>query len=284
MIKICKSGYDFEFKMWNFSAGEVGIQIADIDQIKTTPRIMIDWTYENDGEIIAIANIVDAIRVIKRNCAGDEFKLMLNMNYIPYSRQDRVCYEGESHALKVFAGIINAMKFDLIVGADPHSSVCEALFDNFVEIHQKDAALDLVMRGFIHPQNTVIVAPDAGAEKKAFAVAKHLGIDRVITATKTRGEGGKIIGTKIDMPLDLDDDTVYLMVDDIADRGGTFIHLANEMKRQLPDARVMLYTTVAIYPDGVEKVLESVDMIFCNTTLKPYNEQMSSRYIKLSAI
>ena len=281
MIKIMNGVEVIELKQWVFSAGETGIKFVEPSRVKYANQITVELTYECDSEIIALANIVDAIRRIK---VGTNYSLQLQLNYIPYSRQDRVCFAGESHALKVFANIINSMKFDKVMGVDPHSSACESLFDNFVEIHQKEHAFDLIVHGLINSKNTVIVAPDAGAEKKAFAVAEYLGINRVITASKVRGEGGKITSTKIEMPLDLPDDTVYLMVDDIADRGGTFIHLANEMKRQLPEARVMLYTTVAIYPDGVDEVLKSVDMIFCNTTLKPYSKHMSPRYIRLSTI
>lgn len=57
-------------------------------------------------------------------------KIKLDLHYMPYARQDRVCNAGEAFGLKVIANFINSLKFDEVMVTDPHSDVTVAVLDN----------------------------------------------------------------------------------------------------------------------------------------------------------
>ena len=59
----------------------------------------VDACLTSSDEIIQLFMLTDAL---KRQYVNSRFELTLG--YIPYGRQDRVCNEGESLSIKVFAG------------------------------------------------------------------------------------------------------------------------------------------------------------------------------------
>ena len=99
--------------------------------------------------------------------------MTLRLPYLPYARQDRVTVAGEPLSVKVFCTLINAMKFDRVVVADPHSTVAPALLDR-VEIESAEGFLGQVLalpgRGGV-----ALVAPDAGAHKRVLALGERFG-------------------------------------------------------------------------------------------------------------
>src|SRR5574343_364454 len=100
----------------------------------------------------------------------------------------------------------------------------------------------------------VIVAPDEGALKKIYHLQtslKNKGIDvDVITASKTRDVStGRITSVTL-TECDLTNKRC-IIIDDIADGGGTFIPLA-EALRTSGASRIELYVTHGIFAKGLE--------------------------------
>ena len=62
----------------------------------------------------------------------------LIMPYIPYARQDRVCAQGESFSLKIFANMLNAVNFENVYVLDAHSDVSVSLINNCIKIFNND--------------------------------------------------------------------------------------------------------------------------------------------------
>ena len=153
-------------KIFDFPGGEVGVRLPmeelegqDVEKSIlhvhiTTARLMMTFYL-----------LVDAMQR-----AGFK-QIHLNLYYVPYARQDRVCVPGESLSIAVIANMVNCLEFESVVILDPHSSVTPALFNN-VRVVNKTSIIE-AMRLDIDWQNTVVVAPDAGAIKTAFDVAKH---------------------------------------------------------------------------------------------------------------
>lgn len=111
----------------------------------------------------------------------------------------------------------------------------------------------------IHSSVTV-VAPDAGAAKKAFAVASYYRLP-LLTAAKVRDvKTGAIIRTEL-----LGAATVAgraaLIVDDICDGGRTFIELAKVLRAAGAD-RVFLYVTHGIFSQGLGVFAGLIDGVF----------------------
>lgn len=151
-------------------------------------------------------------------------------------------------SIAVFAKLINSCGFSVVRIYDPHSDVTPALIDNCIVIDQIT-----VFRGIKQDwSQTIIVAPDAGAYKKAYKFAKAVGAKDVLSFNKVRDMAtGDIV--EITPTSDFDPSLPHFVLDDICDGGRTFI----ELGQVLADVdQLELGVTHGIFSKGVE-VLES---------------------------
>lgn len=210
-----------------------------------------------DGDITIYPKITSSKEVMKLLMLHDALKIArpkatftLHMGYLPYARQDRVCNKGESFSLKVFCNIINAAKFDKVIVEDCHSMVGLALLDNVVEVPQL-TCFEEVAQAWVGNIDAII-APDAGATKKAQTIADAWHVP-LIQCLKRRTDRGIRVNVCEDVTgLDV------VVVDDIIDGGGTFIPLAEALK----DAKTKrLYATHGIFSKGKETLNSLYDEI-----------------------
>lgn len=239
-------GYPEAFTKTTFPGGESCIRVNMNKPVE--PHLTLELAFENNGDLFDLALLADALR---RKFPMHTLKLW--MGYVPYARQDRVCNEGESLSIKVVADFINGLYFDAVCIIDPHSDVTPALFNRAIVVPQSKFAERMVLHAF--PFDTVIVAPDAGAAKKAREFAKVGGYERCVQAEKVRElSTGKILETRVQ--CDDVNDMDFLIVDDICDGGRTFIELAKEL-RKLTSGKIKLFVTHGIFSAG-EKVFDNL--------------------------
>ena len=241
-----------------FKDGAIGINInpmpSNEDLITTT--VSVTARISTPADQMSLFFTTDALRR-KYPLA----KFFLNMYYLPYARQDRVCNEGESHNLKVFCQMVNNLKYDLVQVADPHSSVATALLDNIVVLDQYE-----IFRGIKQSfREWTIVAPDNGANKKCEEFAKRVGAAGVITFSKTREMStGEITSLKPNQEINPNGN--YLVLDDLCDGGRTFIELAKYFSKT--DCRVELAITHGIFSYGVEIVASEFDHVYTTDSFR----------------
>ncbi len=169
----------------------------------------------------------------------------LILPFVPGARQDRLNDTGDYlFTAKSVAKEINARGFPSVTVLDPHSEVISALIDRCKIIH----AHECLAEGMRYLESySAIVSPDAGAEKRAGAVARKLGVP-LLHAWKTRDvTTGEITGFGLEPTEHLTGGRV-LIVDDICDGGGTFIGLASILKMRLLKAD--LYVTHGLFSQG----------------------------------
>lgn len=247
-------------RQWMFPDGCVGVDIQvggkSIDTVTAIVKITCVFGTEGftiNDDLFALACVVDAIER-----QYPMAKLVLEMPYIPYARQDRAVSPGEAHQLKVAGKMINDMGFALVYVTDPHSTVANACIDRMVALDQY-SIFSGVRQSF---RETYIVAPDAGALKKCEDFAKRAGAAGVISCAKNRDLAtGKIIGFRVvdDVPPNAD----LLVLDDLCDKGGTFMAVAAELRKHEP-ARLDLAVTHGLFThqDGTDPLLLAFDKIF----------------------
>lgn len=210
---------------------------------------------KNSTDVMALAMLVDACSRLEGLHNHAEFTL--HLPYIPYARQDRVMNPGEALSIKVFANIVNSLGFDKVIVDDPHSDVSAALLNN-VQIRGQE-----ILVAEFHDQlagkDVTIVAPDAGARKKAQKVADRMRLP-LVEAGKVRDlKTNEITGTAIFGDVK---DRECVIVDDICDGGRTFIALAQALKEN-GAKRVILYVTHGIFSFGKQIILDGgVDEIY----------------------
>ena len=175
----------------------------------------------------------------------------LHLPHFPGARQDRLNSEGDLlFTAKSVANAINQRGFRAVHVIDPHSDVIPALVDNI----RVTTALDCVKAAFGEDEVAYhgVIAPDAGAEKRALSVAQWLGVP-LHQAWKNRDVAtGKITGFGCEP---LADGSRYLIVDDLCDGGGTFLGLAGAITEEVT---LDLYVSHGVFSKGIE----DLDLVF----------------------
>jgi len=228
---------DIKLKQWIFPGGEVGIKIdEELIYANDAYYIRIDKIPSSDDIMMAI-NIADALQRF------GVYNIILDVPYLPYARQDRVCHPGESFALEVFIKILGASAITGISTADLHSPVSIDLIrkNKFILTHiNQDWCSDNL------PYHDVLIAPDKGAESKIIIYDKA---KFIVCLSKTRTNSGVVYD---DYPFDTIKGTVCV-VDDIFDGGATFLSLGNMLKRTQPNITEMnLYVTHGLFSNPVK--------------------------------
>lgn len=241
-----------EFTKTTFPGGETCIRVIEPGEGDDN-FVTLELKFESNNDLFDLALLVDALR---RAVPGIGIKLF--MPYVPYARQDRVCNPGESLSIKVVADYINGIGFYQVGIVDPHSDVTTALFNNVKVYPQESFALSMTLH--TNRRNTIIVAPDAGASKKAAKFATAGGFSGMIQASKERDLlTGKIVETTV--PDILVGDMNFLIVDDICDGGRTFIELAKKL-RPLTTGEISLFVTHGIFSAGTEVFDNLIDAVY----------------------
>ncbi len=196
-------------------------------------------------------------------------KVELYISYLLAARMDRVMTAGEPFSLKVIAQMINSCDFSKIKIFDPHSEVSTALIDKSYAITNiqfvKDAVEDYRKKtASAYLQEFCIVSPDAGALKKIYKVAEAMNNMDVVECMKNRDvKTGSLSGFKV-FSKTLTGRTCFI-IDDICDGGGTFIGVANEL-RKLGAEKIVLIVSHGIFSKGLS--LENVDEIYCTDSYR----------------
>lgn len=260
MINLKVNGHEIEFQSWKFPAGEVGVKLP---QIAEHEKVSVVLTMPTSDEIFIALNILDALATqgIQRE------NIDLFIPYMPYGRQDRVCHEGESFALRVFGQMLKAFPhYNNIYIKDMHSDVTQAVLMGYgmqvKHMSQSSCAKYL-------PKFDALIAPDKGAADKALTHYQVTLGTPCHTLLKTRKEGQVIY-------VDESYDTIrgnVCVVDDICDGGATFLSLAEMLKRTQPNITSLnLYVTHGIFSKGTDELLKLYDTIYVHNNMNDFVE------------
>lgn len=235
------------------------------------PQIRIDKPF--GGEVVTIAqrfyNSEDIVKILLANDAlrrMDCKNIQLFLPYFPAGRQDRVCTQGEALTLKVYADMINSCNFDRVITFAPHSDVTGALVNN-VKFIDYNSVAGSAFSHFVKKDKTAIIAPDAGAAKKAYSFFESIGNDRpkdliFVQAGKVRDpKTGALSGTSVNAES-LEGYDCFV-VDDVVCKGGTFKYLAQALKAK-GASRLGIFTGHADCNEGITNLL--LDYDFVSTT------------------
>lgn len=248
-------------KISRFPAGEVGVRLICEHPIDARFTVYVVAKIKTSDDVMMLLNLVDAV---KRKYPFAE--MVLEMAYVPYARQDRICNPGESISIVVLAKLINSCGFQRVHILDPHSETTEALIERVVVVSKEMVFSNLFSRE--RWGKVTIVAPDAGAYKKAYQFAQAVGAKNVISCNKVRDPAtGEITDYKVmrgDQPIEH-----AVVLDDIIDGGRTFIELSNNLRPFV--GRLDLVASHAIFSKGVEIVASLYDNVY--TTCSYYDKE-----------
>ncbi|WP_313696975.1 ribose-phosphate diphosphokinase [Achromobacter sp.] len=240
---------------FRFPGGEMQVTIpAGLrEQADAAREFRIHALLKSADDVMQLLLLTDALR--RLNPAAP---VHLDMPYVPYARQDRVCNPGEALGAAVFCKLINDQQYATVTIVEPHSDVTPALLQR-VRVVDATAFLKKALAAPAFAQGVTLMAPDAGARKRVQALAKALGVADVRYAEKVRDpQTGRITETRV--PDDIPAQPV-LVVDDICDGGRTFLELAAALadKTRQP---LYLYVTHGIFSKGLTELKARYAEIF----------------------
>ena len=255
-----------EYNRLTFSAGEVHVQLQ-FDNIPrhfyerpTELNIKVTCRLKSSEDIMELLMVNDAIE----NTFRIGFKELV-LYYTPFSRQDRVVNLGEALSIKVFGNLINTCKFNRVLTFDNHSSVSDAVINNCFEVSQK------TMFDLIFPQggsNDYFISPDAGANKKTFAIASEFGLEMIQADKKRDLKTGEIKGTVVHASTEDLSGTGVIIVDDICDGGRTVIEIAKILKKK-GVREISCFFTHGIFSKGLDVLFDAdIDHIYTTNSFK----------------
>lgn len=159
---------------------------------------------------------------------------------------------------------------DRVLVVDPHSNVLRALLGDRMDWISTPRILPTGLKDYGDYQG--VIAPDAGATKRAVLAAAELGTPAFVQATKVRDpHTGALSLTSCPDLLP----GRWLVVDDICDGGGTFVRLADAIKQkqaaeQRPEAErstLDLFVSHGIFSKGVAALAPWFERIITTDSL-----------------
>lgn len=222
-------------------------QVWKLPIIYTNSPNIIDWDYENESEVFHIYQLIHLLDESSYTLT------QLNIPFLPYGRQDKGVRNDSTFALLSFIKLLQPFSHCLSIHTlDAHNpKVLPLMFNNTIPNDQ-------IRQTIASTNPDIICFPDRGASNRGYDT---FGLDSFILDKKRNQSTGEIEGLEYNGTLDLKAKSV-LILDDLCDRGGTFMK-ACDLLKYLGVSKVYLFTTHGIYSGGTSIIFEAgIDRIF----------------------
>ncbi len=247
-------GSGLAYEAFTFNGGEPHIRLLES---VTNESMLITTRIRSFDDMGLLLVAVDALR------RAGVTELSLFLPYFPAARQDRFMQPGEALTVKVYSDLINNLNFKEVTIFDPHSDVTPALLDR-VKVISNQAFVEQCVASLT---SYVLVSPDAGALKKTYKLAQHLGVDYIECSKKRNPVNGQLSDVHIYAPL-LQGQTC-VVVDDICDGGATFLQLAKALRQQGAGSLILMVSH-GIFSRGFEALKIYYDQIFSTDSFQTF--------------
>jgi ribose-phosphate pyrophosphokinase len=248
-----------QLKTLSFSGGERHVQLSNLP-INMPILISIKAILNSTDDLLDLLLIDNALE----NHYGQQVKLHLEIPYLPYARQDRVCAEGQAFSLQLMAKLMKSLNTEEIVVWDCHSKVGLEL-TGATNVSATDIIKsDVQLSQLLHSSQTVLICPDKGALQRCTELKEELNIPNMVICEKKRDpKTGKITQTEV-LTDDLTGKTA-IITDDICDGGFTFIKIAEQLKAKNAE-KIILYVTHGIFSKGLNVFEGLIDELYTTTS------------------
>jgi ribose-phosphate pyrophosphokinase len=238
-----------------FPGGERHVQVEAPKDLGLVQTINLRANLNSSNDIMDYLLLENALFKLK-----PDLKIDLELPYLPYARQDRVCSTGQAFSLELMAKLLLLNPKNSIKVWDCHSQVGLNLTGAINIAPEKIIANSPQLLNELNHENAVLIVPDKGAIKRCSEIANAIGIKQMITCEKVRNPAtGKISHTTV-LADDLTGKTA-IITDDICDGGMTFIGIANALKK-VNTKRILLYVTHGIFSKGINVFDGLIDHIY----------------------
>ena len=249
----------------------------------------IDTFPDGEKSLVIDSNIdhkTDYVNLITRLSSMDEIFVMLQaadilnrhgvvfdlyISYLMSMRMDRVMDFNRPFSLRIAANMIKNCGARNKYVLEPHSDKTLEELGAKQWITQFDCLRDSTIKFRVDSTNKLgLIFPDAGA-KKRYSISSN----NVVCFTKKRDlSTGKII--ELVPETNTDFDTLrscndFLLIDDLCDGGGTFVGIANKVKKINKDAKLSIFVTHLVNNTGLDNLSINFDEVIISNSYKDWN-------------
>lgn len=237
-----------DYKQITFPNGETRIDLGYVGDCKTSHDF--EWEFKGNADVMELLLFVDALK--RSNLKVGH----LTIKYFPYSRQDRNDPKNSSFSLKVMADIVNSLNALTVIIHDPHSEVTPALLNDCYVVTQDECLSKYINKSESH----FLISPDAGASKKTSKFVSENTIALIQCSKNRDPKNGKLSSIKLGDNWEMMGATCYI-IDDICEKGGTFIPIAEQLK-DCKAGKIVLLVTHGFFSGGLEVFDGLIDEIY----------------------
>lgn len=254
-------------KAITFSGGERHVQLLNNGKPRAT-RLSICSTINNAEALVELFLLINALR----HEYGQDIPIRVEIPYLPYARQDRVCAPGQAFSLEVIAKWLTDLKLEQLVTWDCHSQVGIDLTGAINVEPAQIIASDPAFTQQLKDKNSVLICPDKGALNRCQKIVDTLNLGSMVCCEKRRDPAtGAIVRTEV-LADDLSGKTA-IITDDICDGGFTFIKIAEQLKA-LNAQRIILFVTHGIFSKGLDVFDGLIDEIYTTQSFEQQPNKM----------
>ncbi len=239
---------DISYTITRFPDGELHITLGEFshkDYIEVACRIT------NEKDLFLLMQVAD---IINRH----EVRWNLNIYYLMGMRIDRVMDFNRPFTAKIVCNIIDSLNPNLVSIVDPHSEEYGYLLKS-----ASKAPIENEQYKALHPywnivfKNYLVVFPDKGAYKRYGPREGHVVANKIRNITTGKIEKIEIINPD----LFSNNSKPIMVVDDLCDAGGTFIGLAEEI-RKYTDKEINIFVTHMVNSKGIENLSKNYHNVY----------------------
>lgn len=270
---INESKSDIKYHLLHFPDGEVQIVLGDIN-VKETVRVICRITSAEELFILA-----QACDILNRNGLVYDLHIL----YLMSMRMDRVMDFNRPFSLKIVSDIIKSFGARYICALEPHSERTEIeLLDSYIS-SPIDDMIDKMFSDY-NPSR-LLVFPDSGARYRYWTYSD---LPTISFCKKRDLETGKIISIEPENEdkrlIDADE---IIILDDLCDAGGTFVAIADYIRKVNNHCTLNIAVTHMVNKKGIDNLSAHFDKVWFTDSYKDWNKELGKlpkNVIQISAI
>lgn len=240
------------FKVITFPDGEKHLKVNELN-----PKEAVDI-------ICRITNSDDLFLLMQLSDIIQRQELVVRKLYITYlmgMRCDRVFSMNEAFTLKIITNVINSFNAVEVWIEEPHSLRTEMMTKGYGH----NITLEFVRKRL---GAYTVCLPDKGAYERY----GRCGADSYVICEKKRDvETGKLSGFAICDVFNYSDNNEIVVFDDLCDGGGTFVGIAELLRKELAPKELVLVVTHAVQEAGLRKVASVYDKVYITDSYKDWS-------------
>ena len=238
------------YKVISFPDGEKHLQVDVLDR-KDSVRIVSRITCSDD--LFLLMQLSD---ILNRQC------VVVEEMFIPYlmtMRCDRLFSFEQPFSLGIVANVINSFKAKIVRIVEPHSyaslRLIERSYPKWVDYKIEDDFVNCL--------------PDKGSVDRYNS--SRYSVSPIICSKVRDVNTGNLSGFRIEDFGGYKEGDSIVVVDDLCDGGGTFVGIAEEL-RKLKPSKLTLAVVHAIQKHGIERVANVYDKVIISNSYKDWNK------------